>query len=414
MTDTQETKRKRRRNPYVGEGFNLVRPTWDKGKRKSPHWHIWFKDHRGRWCRLTGFSDKTASARFARQLVKLVKLRVTDERLDRELGRWVDGLDDKVRDKLIGWSLLDRQRSMGTKPIAKHIGDWHKSILADGATEDHAGLVRVRVENIVDGCGFNRFADIDESAVKAYLVERRRKGAMKMRTRNHYVRAIKQFCTWMVHDYRASSSPVAGLKMIKVTDETERRALSLGQLRKLLRVAQKGPAHMGMAGPDRCTLYWLAAETGFRAGELGSLQVAGFKLHDKPPTVTARAGYTKGKRRDTLPITGELAERMRMHLADKAPRGPAFTMPDKTAAMLRFDLEAAGIPYVDDVGDVFDFHALRVQCATELVRGGAHPATAQQRMRHSDPRLTANLYTKLGLGGHEAALDALPKLSVAG
>ena len=103
-------------------------------KKPKGRYYVRFRDHRGQWRRLTGFSDKTASARFARQLVKLVNMRVTDERLDRELGRWVDGLDDRVRDKLIGWSLLDRQRSMGTKPIAKHIGDWHKSILADAAT----------------------------------------------------------------------------------------------------------------------------------------------------------------------------------------------------------------------------------------------------------------------------------------
>ncbi len=60
----------------------------------------------------------------------------------------------------------------------------------------------------------------------------------------------------------------------------------------------------------------------------------------------------------------------------------------------------------------FDFHALRVQCASSLARGGAHPAVAQARMRHSTIEMTMNLYTKLGQDGQQAALDAMPKLTV--
>ena len=36
---------------------------------------------------------------------------------------------------------------------------------------------------------------------------------------------------------------------------------------------------------------------------------------------------------------------------------------------------------------------------------------AQARLRHSDPKLTMNVYTKLGLGDQAAALQALPKIS---
>jgi hypothetical protein len=45
-----------------------------------------------------------------------------------------------------------------------------------------------------------------------------------------------------------------------------------------------------------------------------------------------------------------------------------LTLPTRTAAMLRVDLEAAGIPYRDTAGRVVDFHALRASYITYLVR----------------------------------------------
>ena len=38
------------------------------------------------------------------------------------------------------------------------------------------------------------------------------------------------------------------------------------------------------------------------------------------------------------------------------------TMPEKTAKMLRIDLEAVGIPYTTELGRVVDFHFLRNTC----------------------------------------------------
>ena len=47
--------------------------------------------------------------------------------------------------------------------------------------------------------------------------------------------------------------------------------------------------------------------------------------------------------------------------------------------------------------DVVDVHALRATYATLLVLGGTPLAIVQKRMRHSDPSLTANIYTMLGV-----------------
>jgi integrase len=71
--------------------------------------------------------------------------------------------------------------------------------------------------------------------------------------------------------------------------------------------------------------------------------------------------------------------------------------------MLRRDLEAAGIPYETPEG-VADLHALRVSYATILARAGVSLVQAQRLMRHSDPKLTANIYTRLRLDDAHAAV----------
>jgi hypothetical protein len=51
--------------------------------------------------------------------------------------------------------------------------------------------------------------------------------------------------------------------------------------------------------------------------------------------------------------------------------------------MLRHDLEAAGIPYRDQGGMVFDFHSIRCEMATLADAAGVSPSVVQRMMRHS-------------------------------
>ena len=53
-------------------------------------------------------------------------------------------------------------------------------------------------------------------------------------------------------------------------------------------------------------------------------------------------------------------------MATLEPEAPVIPLPrrGRGAEMLRVDLEAAGIPYRDASGLVFDFHALRCETAT--------------------------------------------------
>ena len=151
----------------------------------------------------------------------------------------------------------------------------------------------------------------------------------------------------------------------------------------------------------------------YRRAELRSLTASSFRLDTDPATVTVQASAAKNDRYSRLSITPELAARMRELLRDKAPSTPAFKMPTKTAKMLRFDLKEANIPYIDEQGDKFDFHSLRVQCASSLARAGVHVKVMQERLRHSTSKLMLDLYARLSQSEQDAAaVEALPRLAL--
>ena len=92
-------------------------------------------------------------------------------------------------------------------------------------------------------------------------------------------------------------------------------------------------------------------------------------------------------------------------------RGREFpSLPSDFKRVSDGDLRAAGIAKTDTQGRTLDIHCLRHTFATLLARNGVSPATAQKLMRHSDIRLTMNLYTQLDLADTASALAALPTI----
>ena len=167
-----------------------------------------------------------------------------------------------------------------------------------------------------------------------------------------------------------------------------------------------------MTGYERALLYRLAIETGLRASELRALTVSSFDLNNR--TLAVSAAQAKNKKDATLPLRGDTASELRGFFSGKLLGAQAFAVPDRTADMLKADLADTGIEYVDDSGRVFDFHALRGQCASLLAATGAHPKTAQTIMRHSDVNLALNAYTHTLRGQESEAVESLPDLSFTG
>jgi len=222
---------------------------------------------------------------------------------------------------------------------------------------------------------------------------------------------MKQFCNWMVEDRRTSESPIEHLKAIDSSDDIrhERRSLEPNQLRLLLETTRIQPKRFGMTGPERVMLYRLAVETGLRANELRSLKKNSFDFANC--TVTVELGHTKNKKKAVLPLKEETVAVLQQFLAGKMSNTKAFKVPAKTADMLKEDLAAANIPYVDDAGRYADFHALRHSTGSLLAAAGVHPKTIQTIMRHSDINLTMSRYTHIFRGQESEAVAKLPDFS---
>jgi integrase len=74
-----------------------------------------------------------------------------------------------------------------------------------------------------------------------------------------------------------------------------------------------------------------------------------------------------------------------------------FHVPDMVARLVRKDAAFAGlIPQQGPTSKRVDFHCLRKSCARILIELGVHPKHIQQVLRHSDIRLTMDLYGELG------------------
>ncbi len=74
------------------------------------------------------------------------------------------------------------------------------------------------------------------------------------------------------------------------------------------------------------------------------------------------------------------------------------------AARVRSDF----LTYQDADGAFADFHANRHTFITNLARAGVPLTTAQTLARHSDPKLTASVYTHLQIHDHAGAIESLP------
>jgi len=166
-----------------------------------------------------------------------------------------------------------------------------------------------------------------------------------------------------------------------------------------------------MKGVDRAALYLIAATTGYRRKELRSLTLHNFDLDAETPTISVSARATKAGHSDCQPIPKVVAEYLKDWIGSKTQNGPLFSkMPVNTARTLRWDLKAAEIPYCDDSGRVFDFHALRGAYISRIERSGATPKTLLTLARHSDPRLTMKRYARIRLNDQVAAVEQLSTL----
>ncbi len=337
--------------------------------------------------------------------------------------------------------LIDPADAQLTKPLDKHISEFESYLKAKGNTVNHYSKTAQRIRSVAEACGFARIGDISASRVQERLAELRRDG-LGISTVNHYLRCLKSFTRWLVRDRRTTEDRLLHLSFMnaEVDRRHARRALLPDEFNLLVAAARAGKSIEHISGADRAMMYVLAAWTGLRKGEIGSLTMRSFEFEADPPFVSVAAGYSKRKRTDRQVLHPELVRQLQEWLASKLNLDPdqllfpvSGRVPGgferKTCKMMRTDLSAARekwiaeaktsaetkrrkdsdfLKYRNAAGAFADFHSNRHTFITTLERSGVRPKVAQTLARHSDIRLTLGIYTHAELADQTDAITSLP------
>jgi integrase len=373
--------------------------------RKTKKWYGQYTDANGAVCRVPLSANKSAAQGMLAKLVEKVEFEKA-------------GIRDPFE--------AHRKTTM-----AQHRDDWLKVLTARGRDKDYTDLKRARVTAILLGCEFTYALELSAEKLERFL-ERLRAGEisppvedkkkqgkpkkLSVQTTNDYLQAISQLCVWMVENDRLERNPFDRVKKGNAERDRRRvrRVLDATELQTLITETQASTKlFRGLTGEDRAILYAVAAATGYRKGELAILTPHCFNLDAKQPTVDLGAEHTKNGKAASQPLSVPLATVLRQYIAGKLADAPVWpgTWSERGAKMFKADAKAAKIPLevtTKDGKQVLDFHSLRGTFATLLDALDISLKGRQDLMRHSDPRLTLNRYTRVNQSELEQVAAQIP------
>lgn len=388
--------------------------TGNKCRVVSPIWWIEYTTATGERDRRAGFADRSATMELAVQLERASR--------DVKAGR-------------------KAPRSEAPQHLADHLPAFRQSLEAKGNTPGHVESVIHNVTAVVINLNLTTLASVNCERITNWLLTERQRCRWSDANVNRYLQFLRQFGRWLLKTDRVEHNPFDRLASIRVGGgaSRERRRLTDDELHRLIAAAQTSSKPIySLDGPDRARLYLLAAYTGFRLGTLARLQPDAFTWSVDslfPEALTASRRIVKNRKGHTVPLHPTVGRELADWLRSR-PRGrpifPAGYWSRRAADLVAHDLQTARTQWIDEAttaddrtqreasdtlctlntaGQVFDFHAFRVQFVSGLALAGVPLTAAQQLADHSTPILTANIYTRWGpkeLASEVAKLAGIP------
>ena len=364
--------------------------------QKRGTWYVAYKDASGkRRCEKSAAATKTEAKRLAFE----------EERHQERVRRGVDEPTTRETvDELIEWWIL----TYLSKTVA------YKKIVGS-----------VRKHLVGSELGGLRLGDVRSGHVEAFLQQR--SGSVSARTLNH----IRGYLCAAFNCARRSGRFVAINPVSEVHKRKVPRAVpDYLKLDEVPRVVEVVPSHWR-------PVFVAALYSGMRKGEIFGLRKSDVDLVSRLLTVARSYDRetTKGGHGDVIPIAEELVPHLAAAMA-ASPSELVFPRPDgrmqhehvQLEQVLRSALRRAGIVtgyrhscrrkgcgYKEAAQDgtlrrcpkcnmklwphglvrPLRFHHLRHSTASLLMMAGANPAAVQRILRHSDPRITTEVYGHL-------------------
>jgi integrase len=271
--------------------------------------------------------------------------------------------------------------------------------LLSTVTRLHAQGSCRRIERAAKGAGWRVLGDVTPLSWVKWLSTL----TCAAKTRKEYQTSVMAFLNWLGRTKQIAANPLAGIDKVEIRGKMVRpvRAFTDDEIRRLLSIAGR-----------RRSLYLLLLYTGLRRNEARSLVWDDVKLDAPRPYLLAREGTTKNGIKRPVPLHQALAQVLAvlrpLPPVDASMRSLWPVFPKHRTLMA--DLLRAGIEHQDKLGRVVHFHAFRKTFQTLGVRSGVNQRAAQELLGHSDPSLTANVYTDVAALNLHSEVAKLPWL----
>lgn len=215
---------------------------------------------------------------------------------------------------------------------------------------------------------------------------------LSVTTKKSYLKSIRHFTRWLVAERRYPHDVLSGLDLRRVLKQwisdddvgvTTRNRYTDEEIQKLLAFVECDTRVIkGLSPADRYRAYRIAANTGLRRLELSRMTPGWFDLDTGKLVIPA--GKSKAKRSDTVVLPDDFVAWLRTWLPSLPARQEILPRlrAVNTAAVLRKDLERAGLPTMRD-GEALDFHCLRHTFCSRLWEAGLALPEAKQQSRHA-------------------------------
>ena len=375
------------------------------------------------------FTD--ATGRFRERSTGCRDLRAAEHKLN----TWLQEIE-KIKAGILTQEEFEVSKRI-TDSIELRLEDFEEHLIAKGATASYIREVLARIRKVCNACKFKRMIEMNSTVFLRWL-NKNGTGGMGARTRNGYRESMITFANWAMKNNCLAANPFGRVpKARELADRRhERRALSQEEIVKLLKAAEERPAaeinskrfkaakdattmkvhdfqiqKAELLGLERKLFYATMIYTGLRKSEIASITLGQVFLNHEIPHIVLAAKDEKSRRGATLPLHPELVTPLKKWIELKGnvdAREKLFDVPKALDKILNRDLEFAGIPKRDILNRVVDVHALRHTHGTLLAQKGVSPTVAKNSMRHSDVRMTMNVYTHLELSDIAEGIKRLP------
>ncbi len=297
-----------------------------------------------------------------------------------------------------------RYRARPTAKFADFVSRWESLVLTQHKPSTQATIKSHLHKHLVPFFGHRQMREIEPEEVQQFVSSVK----LSAKTAKNLFATIQMLCksarTWgyIAHD------PVSGIVLPK-RHRAASRFFSVEEALSILAAAPE-PYH---------TFYWLALETGMRAGELCGLRVNDFDF--ERGLVSVKQSVWRGKfqspKSENAVRCFTLSRTLLDHVANclkqwrPNERGLLFATRNGTPWDANLLVKRKLYPLLDSLGiERGGLHAFRHTNSTLMDRLGAPLKVRQQRLGHSDPSLTLGVYTHVASDDDERVAEQLGEI----